>query len=289
MAEEPAGGGAPPVRVGDLLRATPDTRLADVDPDSRPGFEDGDKASGRAALAALDPEISELQERLYAGGRTGDDRRLLLVLQGMDTSGKGGVMRHAVGLMDPQGLAIRAFKAPTPEERRHGFLWRIRNALPGPGMVGVFDRSHYEDVLVARVRGLAAPATIERRYTAINDFEQELVDSGCTIIKVILHIGRDEQKDRLLARLDDPTKHWKYRPGDVDDRVLWDDFQAAYDLVLARCSTEAAPFFVVPANSKWYKDWAVSAILLEHLRALDLSWPTADFDVDAERERVAAT
>jgi PPK2 family polyphosphate:nucleotide phosphotransferase len=285
-----AGGtGSEPARVSDLLRATSATRLADVDPDSRPGFEHGDKVTGRAALTVLGDEISDLQERLYASGRGGDRRRVLLVVQGMDTAGKGGVLRHAVGLMDPQGVTIRAFKAPTRQERGHHFLWRIRNALPEPGMVGVFDRSHYEDVLVARVRRLAAPATVERRYATINRFERELVDDGCVVVKVILHISRDEQKQRLMARLDDPTKHWKYNPGDVDERLLWDQYRDAYDLVLARCSHEAAPFYVVPANSKWYKDWAVTVLLLEHLRAMDLGWPEADFDVAAERARVAAS
>lgn len=277
------------VRWSDLLRVPPGpVDLGAIDPRATPGF-DGDKDAGKAALSAFAPTMDDLQERLYAHGRTGGDRRLLLVVQGMDTSGKGGTMRHAVGLMDPQGVRIKAFKAPTPEEKRRGFLWRIRQALPAPGEVGVFDRSHYEDVLVARVRKLAGAATIERRYQAINDFEAQLVESGCVIVKVMLHISNAEQKTRLAERLDDPHKHWKYNPGDVDERMFWADYQGAYELALERCTTDVAPWFVVPADRKWYRNLAVTNLLIEHLQALDLTWPVAGFDVDVERERVAAS
>lgn len=273
----------------DALRLTsgaPD--LAAIDPRSTPGF-DGDKAAGQKALAGLAPVMDDLQERLYAHGRTGGTRRLLLVVQGMDTSGKGGTMRHAVGLMDPQGVRIKAFKAPTAEERKRGFLWRIRQAVPAPGEVGVFDRSHYEDVLIARVRKLSSAATLERRYDAINAFEAELVDDGCAVIKVMLHISSGEQKARLAERLDDPRKYWKYNPGDVDERLKWDAYQRAYEIALERCHTEAAPWFVVPADRKWYRNLAVTNLLVEHLRGLDLGWPEADFDLDVERGRVAAS
>jgi polyphosphate kinase 2 (PPK2 family) len=254
--------------VADLLRvpAGP-VDLTTYDPRSTPGFA-GDKRAGRRQLAAMAAPLSDLQERLFANGRTGGKRRLLLVVQGMDTSGKGGVMRHAVGLMDPQGLRVKAFKAPTAEEKRRGFLWRVRQALPVPGEVGVFDRSHYEDVLVARVRQLTTVATIERRYDAINDFEAKLVGSGCDVIKVLLHISKGEQKARLMARLDDPTKHWKYNPRDVDER---------------------APWYVVPADRKWYRNWAVTRLLIEHLQAMGLDWPKATVDVEHERRRLAAT
>ena len=262
--------------------------LAGIDPRATPGF-DGDKQAGRAALAGIDPTVSELQELLYAHGRSGGQRRLLLVVQGMDTAGKGGVLRHAVGLLDPQGVRIKAFKAPTAEERKRGFLWRIRNALPAPGEVGVFDRSHYEDVLVARVNKLARPDVIERRYDAINKFEQELVDSGCVVIKVMLHISSDEQKARLMERLDRPDKHWKYNPGDVDERAKWGDYQRAYEIALERCNTDAAPWFVVPADRKWYRNLAVTHLLVEHLKGMQLSWPPADFDVKLEKKRLAAT
>jgi PPK2 family polyphosphate:nucleotide phosphotransferase len=262
--------------------------LASIDPRATPGFN-GDKLAGKAALGELDATVSELQELLYAQGRTGGPRRLLLVVQGMDTAGKGGVLRHAVGMLDPQGVRIKAFKAPTAEERKRGFLWRIRNAQPAPGEVGVFDRSHYEDVLVARVNKLARPDVIERRYDAINKFEQELVDSGCAVIKVMLHISSDEQKARLMERLDRPDKHWKYNPGDVDERAKWGDYQRAYEIALERCNTDAAPWFVVPADRKWYRNLAVTHLLVEHLKGMKLAWPLADFDVKLEKKRLAAT
>jgi PPK2 family polyphosphate:nucleotide phosphotransferase len=273
--------------VSELLRApTGPLELKSIDTAATPGFS-GSKADAAKAVPALAEEISDLQERLFAEGRTGGHRRLLLVVQGIDTSGKGGTMRHVVGHMDPQGLMIRAFKAPSPEERRHDFLWRIKRALPQPGYIGVFDRSHYEDVLVVRVRKLAHPATIARRYPAINRFEEHLARDGCTIMKVMLHISREEQKSRLLARLDDPTKHWKYNPRDVDERALWDDYQEAYAIAIERTNMPQAPWFIVPADRKWYRNWAISNLLLEQLRALDLHWPMAQFDVAAERERVS--
>jgi PPK2 family polyphosphate:nucleotide phosphotransferase len=264
------------------------TRLSDVDSRSTPGF-DGDKDDAEEAMSDLGDELADLQERLYANGTRNDPRSLLLVLQGMDTSGKGGTIRHAAGLVDPQGLRITSFKKPTPEELEHDFLWRIEKALPPAGRIGIFDRSQYEDVLICRVRELAPPDEIERRYDAINDFERAYVDGGGTIVKCLLHITADDQKERLCARLDDPTKHWKYNPGDVDERALWDDYREAYQLVLERCSTDAAPWFVVPSGRKWYRNWAVATLLMEHLRALDLDWPAADFDVDAEKARVASS
>ena len=221
--------------------------LRSIDTDGHTGF-DGDKKEGEAALAAMGPELSDLQERLFAERTTGSTRNVLLVLQGMDTSGKGGVLRHTVGLADPQGVKITSFKAPTEGERKHDFLWRIRNALPEPGDIGVFDRSHYEDVLIVRVRGLAPPDEIERRYGAINEFEQELADAGTRIVKCMLHISAEEQKRRLLARLEDPTKHWKYNPGDVDERALWPEYRRAYEIALERTNTETAPWHVVPSD-----------------------------------------
>jgi PPK2 family polyphosphate:nucleotide phosphotransferase len=275
--------------LADLLRVpSGPVDLTTYDTRATPGFT-GNKLAGQQQLAVMATPLSDLQERLYANGRTGGKHRLLLVAQGMDTSGKGGTMRHAVGLMDPQGVRIKSFKAPTAEEKRRGFLWRIRQALPLPGEVGVLDRSHYEDVLVGRVRQLASAATIERRYGAINDFEAKLVESGCNVIKVMLHISRDEQKARLLARLDDPTKHWKYNPGDVDERALWDDYQQAYEIALERCNTDAAPWYVVPADRKWYRNWAVTRLLLDHLQGMGLEWPKETFDVETERQRLAAT
>ncbi|MGH3588293.1 MAG: PPK2 family polyphosphate kinase [Pseudonocardia sp.] len=259
--------------------------LASYDSRATTGF-DGSKKDAKAALTEMAPVLSDLQERLYASGKTGGNKALLLVLQGMDTSGKGGVMRSAVGLFDPQGVHIKAFKAPTEEELAHDFLWRVEREVPGPGLVGIFDRSHYEDVLVARVRELAPVEEIERRYDAINAFEQKLVDAGTTVVKCMLHISADEQKERLLARLDDPAKHWKFNPGDVDERALWPDYQDAYEIALERCNTESAPWLVVPSDRKWYRNWAVATVLQEALAAMDLGWPEADFDVEEQRRRL---
>jgi len=263
--------------------------LSMFDSRATPGI-DGVKGDAPHLLEKLGKRLAEEQERLYAGGRSGtDERRMLLVLQGMDTSGKGGVIRKAVGLIDPQGLAIRSFKEPTDEELAHDFLWRMENALPEPGILGIFDRSHYEDVLIGRVRKLVDEAEIERRYGAINAWEKELAKSGVTIVKCFLHISTDVQLDRLQKRLDRPDKHWKYNPGDVDDRKLWDDYRQAYEIAIERCNSEVAPWFIVPSGRKWYRNWAVASLLAEHLGAMGLEWPKADFDVETEKRRLAAT
>ncbi|MER5215246.1 PPK2 family polyphosphate kinase [Streptomyces sp. NPDC002838] len=261
--------------------------LAAYDARGTPGGPKG-KAAGKVATAELGEQLAELQERLWAASTAGDRRRVLLVLQGMDTSGKGGTVKHVIGLFNPSGCRIHAFKAPTPEERRHSFLWRIEKALPHPGELGIFDRSHYEDVLIARVRELAPRAEIERRYDEINRFEKSLADDGVTVIKCFLHISYDEQRRRLLKRLDRPDKHWKFAPSDIDDRVLWPAYQEAYEIVMERCSTPYAPWYLVPADRKWYRNWAVSRLLLEHLRALDPQYPKADFDVAECRRRLLA-
>lgn len=271
----------------DALRVSEGFVLADVGPRDTPAF-DGDKKAGETALVAADDELDDLQERLYAESKAGGTRRILLLIQGMDTSGKGGIMRHVVGSVDPQGVELTAFKAPTAEEKKHPFLWRIKKALPGPGMIGVFDRSHYEDVLIVRVHDLVPPAQWKRRYSTINDFEEGLVEDDVTLVKVMLHISADEQKERLMERLERPDKHWKFNPSDLDEREHWDDYQEAYQAVMDRCSPEHAPWFVVPADRKWYARLAVQQILLEHLRAMDLQWPEADFDVAANKERLEA-
>ncbi|MBF4561979.1 polyphosphate kinase 2 family protein [Microbacterium sp. VKM Ac-2870] len=275
--------------VADLLRAGQGFRLADLDPATTPGYSGG-KSEGQAALAAGLDEVDDLQERLFAQSRTKEgSAAVLLVLQAMDSAGKGGIVRHVVGSVDPQGVSLAAFKKPTPEERAHDFLWRIRSRVPAPGFIGVFDRSHYEDVLIGRVRALAAPEEIERRYGAIVDFEKELTDRGVRVVKVMLHISAEEQKQRLMERLDRPDKHWKYNPGDVDERLLWDDYMAAYQTVFERTSTPNAPWYVVPANRKWYARLAVQELLLAALKDSDPQWPVADFDVDAEKKRLAAS
>ena len=273
-------------RLAEVLRVRQGFELAAVPSDATAGFAGG-KAEGGAALEAGVERLGALQERLWAQSRGGDRRNVLLVIQGMDTSGKGGIMRHVVGAVDPQGVRHTAFKAPTPQERSHDFLWRIRRALPLPGELGVFDRSHYEDVLVVRVHDLVPRATWSRRYSTINRFEAGLVARGTTVVKVMLHVGRDEQKARLAERLERPDKYWKYNPKDVDERGHWDSYQAAYQVALTRCSTEAAPWYVVPADRKWYARWAVQQLLLDALEDLDPQWPPAGFDVEAEQQRVA--
>jgi PPK2 family polyphosphate:nucleotide phosphotransferase len=259
--------------------------LADADPDSTPGFA-GDKADGKALLADLDGKLAELQEMLFAESRFGGRKRILLILQAMDTAGKGGIVKHVMAAMDPQGVQFKAFKAPTEEEKSYDFLWRIEKEVPAAGMVGVFDRSHYEDVLIHRVRGWASPEELKRRYRSINEFEARLADSGTKIVKVMLNISPDEQKSRLLARLDNPAKHWKYSRGDLDERAFWDDYMAAYQAAFDETNNEAAPWHVVPANKKWFARIAVQQLLLSALTDLQLHWPKAAFDVDAERQLV---
>ena len=259
--------------------------LSAVDPDARHGF-DGDKRAAKSALQGMGDELADLQEKLFAHAYTGGHRRVLLVLQGMDTSGKGGVIEKAVGLLNPLAIRLTSFRKPTEEELAHDFLWRVDRALPDPGEVGVFDRSHYEDVLVGRVRELAAPEEIERRYQAINDWEKGLVDGGTVVVKCMLHISREVQKERLLARLDDPEKQWKFKPADVDERQLWPEYQKAYEVALERCNTDHAPWYVVPSDTKWYRNWAVATLLLEALRGMRLEWPKPDYDVEEQRRRL---
>jgi PPK2 family polyphosphate:nucleotide phosphotransferase len=276
------------VRVGDRLRVpSGPVHLTAYDPTTTPGFEGG-RAAGVAAFEALGARLADLQERLYAEGVTGGSRSLLLVLQGMDTSGKGGTIRNVIGKVHPQGCAIASFKAPTKQELAHGFLWRIRKRLPVPGMLGVFDRSHYEDVLVVRVHELVPRAVWSRRYAIINRFESEVAARGTRVIKVFLHISKEEQRQRLLARLDDPTKHWKFNPRDLDERALWNEYQEAYEAVLERCNSDQAPWFVVPADRKWYRNWAVANLLVEQLDDMNLTWPPAKFDVEEQRAHLLA-
>jgi PPK2 family polyphosphate:nucleotide phosphotransferase len=272
--------------VTDLLRlpAAPGA-LADRDPADTQGFKQGKRAAEKA-LADLGPELAELQERMFADAYTGGRRRLLLVLQGMDTSGKGGVIDKALGLLSPNGFRLKSFKKPTEEELAHDFLWRIEQSLPDAGMVGVFDRSHYEDVLVGRVHQLADEAEIERRYDAINAWEKQLVDEGTVVIKCFLHVSYDVQRERLLARLDDPDKQWKFHPSDLDERALWADYAKAYEIALERCNTDVAPWYVVPSDKKWYRNWAVGNLLLEALQGMRLEWPEPDYDVAEQRKRL---
>lgn len=261
--------------------------LAAVDTSSSPGVLDRETAEKQ--LEKNRAELGMLQERLYADSTTGGTRSVLLVLQAMDTAGKGGIIRHVVGQVDPQGVHLHAFKAPTDEEKKHDFLWRVRNELPTAGRIGVFDRSHYEDVLIQRVHGYAPPDVIEERYGLITEFEREVVLNGTAIVKVMLHISYDEQKARLQARLDRPDKNWKFNPGDVTERGYWAAYMEAYQIALTRTSTPDAPWFVVPADHKWYARWAVQHLLIGALKGIDPQWPKADYDVAAQKARLAAS
>lgn len=278
-----------PVRMTDVLRAPSGAiDLTLFDARSTPGAP-GDRAATEAQFAATAPKLTELQGRLYAEGVGGGNRRVVLLLQGMDTSGKDGTTAHVVGQVNPQGVAITSFKAPSRAELRHDFLWRIRRAVPTGGSLGIFNRSQYEDVLVVRVHSLVPESEWSTRYDRINTFEAELADDNTRLIKVFLHISKEEQKQRLLARLDDPTKRWKFNPRDVDERGFWDDYQQAYQDAIEKCSTEVAPWYIVPADRKWYRNWAVGQLLSEILEDLSPQYPVGDFDVTAERRRVEAS
>lgn len=285
-----------PVNLRDALRVEPGSRvdLGAIDPAGTPGLppEAGKrpKAWARRELESIGTDLASYQERLYAGAKAGNSRRrVLLVLQAMDCGGKDGTTKRVAGTMNPQGLHIVSFGKPTPEELAHDFLWRIRAALPVAGYVGVFNRSHYEDVLVARVHELVAPDVWRSRYEKINQFEWDLARNGTTIVKVMLHISFEEQRERIERRLDDPTKHWKYNPADVDERGYWSEYQKAYQDALSMCSTDYSPWYVVPANRKWYRDWAVATLLRDVFADLRLTYPEGDFDVPAERRRLAAS
>ncbi|GAA5177712.1 polyphosphate kinase 2 family protein [Rugosimonospora acidiphila] len=267
--------------------------LGAIDPDGTPGLPGKagkrPKAWARQELEKVGIELASHQERLYANAKAAAGRRrVLLVLQAMDCGGKDGTTRRVAGTMNPQGLHIVAFGTPTPEELAHDFLWRIRAAMPTAGYVGVFNRSHYEDVLIARVHEIVTPDVWRARYAQINQFERDLTRNGTTIVKVMLHISFEEQRKRIEQRLDDPTKHWKYNPADVDERGYWAEYQNAYQDALSECSTGYAPWHIIPANKKWYRDWAVASLLRGAFRDLRLTYPEGAFDLAAERRRLAA-
>jgi PPK2 family polyphosphate:nucleotide phosphotransferase len=262
--------------------------LSAVDPAATPRAPGGRKRAARE-MADQRGRLVALQEALYAEGTgVGATRRLLLVLQGIDTSGKDGTISHVIGMLNPQGCRITSFTVPTAEEGRHHFLWRIRRAVPPPGYLGIFNRSHYEDVLVVRVHGLVPPQVWGGRYAEINRFEQQLAADGVTLVKCFLHLSWEEQRRRLLDRLADPTKHWKFNPGDLDERDRWDGYTAAYQDALERCSTAAAPWYVIPSDRRWYRNWAVARLLTETLAELNPAYPAVDLDVPALQARLAA-
>lgn len=269
------------------LRFTSGDRVSDIDTDSSPGYS-GKREDAERIIAERSEHFAELQEMLYANGREGDHRSVLLVLQGMDTAGKGGIVTHVVAAGNPMGVDYHSFGKPTAEERSHHFLWRINKALPPVGHIGVFDRSHYEDVLVVRVHELVPSDELDHRYDEINTFEKELIDAGTTVIKVAMFVSLDEQKARLTERLQRPDKFWKYNPGDLEERKVWPKYQEAYQVMLDRTNTDYAPWYVLPCDKKWYARLAVTELLIEALTAMNLSWPPADFDIEAERAKVAA-
>lgn len=268
------------------LAVDEDFQLSDLDPDSTPGFS-GDEDDARERGEKKDDDLYDLQELLFANSRAYGEKApsILLVLQGMDTSGKGGVIRNTLNVFDPQGIDTVGFGKPTEEELAHDFLWRIRKHVPKPGQIVAFDRSHYEDVLIQRVHKWVDEDEIERRFEAIQDFERELVANGTRIIKVMLHISKDFQKENFLDRLEKPEKHWKYNPGDIDEREHWDAYMDAYQDAVVRTSTEDAPWYVIPSDHKPYARMVIKFLLLDALQNMDLEWPTADFDVEAELER----
>jgi PPK2 family polyphosphate:nucleotide phosphotransferase len=259
----------------DRYRIPPETRvrLAERDPSERLTF-DGRKKVGREYLRELTIRVRELQELLYAEGK----HRILLVLQATDTGGKDGVIRHVFRTVNPQGVKVSSFKAPSEAELAHDYLWRIHRDTPGRGEIRIFNRSHYEDVLIVRVRNLVPDRVWEKRHQHINDFERMLADEGTTIVKFYLHISREEQAARLQSRLDDPAKHWKFNPADLAERTRWDAYQDAYEAMLSRTSTPWAPWYVVPANSKWYRNLVVARVLVETLESLGMSYPEPTFD-----------
>jgi len=252
----------------DVLRVVPGTRarLVRRDPGATFGF---DKASAQATTARQLDRLTELQDRLWAEGK----RAVLVVLQGIDSAGKDGVIRKVMTAFNPQGCPVTSFKVPSAEELAHDYLWRVHRRVPKKGEVGIFNRSHYEEVLIVRVHGLVPKRVWSKRYDQINDFERMLTDTGTTIVKFFLSIDRDEQRERFQARYDDPTKRWKFSMGDLEERKRWDDYQAAFEEALTRTSTELAPWYVIPANKKWFRDLAVASILADTIAALRPAYP----------------
>ncbi|MBE2239740.1 MAG: polyphosphate kinase 2 family protein [Caldilineaceae bacterium] len=241
------------------------------EPDDKDLFEGG-KKEGEAALPPLNTRLETLQELLYAEGK----HKLLIVLQGMDTSGKDGVIRHVFEGVNPQGVSVASFKAPTPLELAHDYLWRVHQQTPARGQIVIFNRSHYEDVLVVRVHNLVPPEVWKRRYAQINAFEQQLAEEGTTILKFFLHISKEEQKQRLQKRLDDPEKQWKFSTGDLAERKLWDEYLAAYTAVLEKTSTAYAPWYIVPADRKWYRNLVISHVIIQTLEGLHMRYPAPE-------------
>lgn len=245
--------------------------LSDWDPNDSSAF-DGDKDQGNEEILKLNTKLENLQELLYAEGK----HRVLIVLQGMDTSGKDGTIRHVFEGVNPQGVRVASFKVPSAEELSHDYLWRVHKQTPGKGEMVIFNRSHYEDLLVVRVHNLVSEAVWGKRFDQINAFEKMLADEGTLILKFFLHIDLKEQKDRLQARIDDPTKQWKFNSADLKERALWKEYTQAYEDILNKTSTKAAPWYIVPANKKWFRNWLIGSVLVGALRDLKMSYPPAE-------------
>jgi PPK2 family polyphosphate:nucleotide phosphotransferase len=258
-------------------RILPNTKvdLPNHDPDAKSGFEGG-KEQGKKALAPMNARLAELQRRLWAEARQG----LLVVIQAIDTGGKDSTIRKVFSGVNPQGVRVASFGVPTEIELAHDYLWRVHKEAPQDGYIKIFNRSHYEDVLVVRVKELVSDQTWSRRYRHIREFERTLTDEGTTIVKLFLHISKDEQRQRLQDRLDQPDKHWKFNKADLADRALWDDYQRAFEDALSETSTEYAPWYVVPANRKWYRNLVVSSILIETLESMDPQYPEPEDGLD---------
>ncbi|MBE7553214.1 MAG: polyphosphate kinase 2 family protein [Anaerolineales bacterium] len=255
------------------IKSNQRVKLAEIDPEDTGGLE---KQAAKGILAKNIERLAELQEVLYAEGK----HALLVVLQAMDAGGKDGTIRSIMSGVNPQGVSVTSFKAPTAEELAHDFLWRVHKPVPPRGMIGIFNRSHYEDVLVVRVKNLVPKAIWQPRYDHINNFEQLLVDSGVTILKFYLHISKEEQKKRLQSRLDQPEKHWKFNPADLGERERWDDYMQAFEDVFEKCSTKTAPWYIIPANKKWYRNVLISETIIKTLESLDMKFPEPAADLD---------
>lgn len=260
--------------LSDKLRIAPGSRpmLAKIDPAGTPDIKG--KSGAADAMRQLTARLEQLQSDLWAENA----RSLLIVLQGMDTSGKDGTIRAVMAGVSPLGTRVTAFKVPTEEERDHDFLWRIHKAVPGKGEIGIFNRSHNEDVLVVRVHQLVPPAVWKERYARINEFEKLLTESGVVVLKFFLHISKAEQKERLAERVRDPVKRWKFALRDLEERKRWDEYMAAYQDVLWECSTPCSPWYVVPADRKWYRNMAVASVVVETLEAMKIQVPIPDWD-----------
>ncbi len=258
-----------------LVKPETNIKLSKWDPNDTGDFKGG-KEEGLVKLEKLNAKLEALQELLYAEHK----HKVLVILQAMDTGGKDGAIRRVFDRVNPAGVRVASFKTPTPEELDHDYLWRIHKQVPGRGELVVFNRSHYEDVLVVRVHNIVPPEVWSKRFEQINEFERNLAENGTTILKFYLHIDLDEQKERLQARLDDPTKHWKFRLGDLEERKLWSDYMKAFEDVLSKTSTEYAPWYIVPANRKWFRDLVISSVLVDTLEGLKMKYPESEENLD---------